>query len=79
MSEWQTIDTAPKGYPALEEPSEWFLAYGKHGPKDFRIAVIRRIFGVGFGPWQCTGDAYYTADFYSHWMPLPEPPSGERR
>lgn len=78
MSEWQTMETAPKGYPALEEPSEWFLAYGAKyaGPKGrgAKIAVIRRVFCHGFGPWECTGDAYYKEDFYSHWMPLPEPP-----
>jgi len=76
LGAWMPIETAPKGYPALEEPSEWFLAYGDKyaGPKGGRIAVIRRVFGHGFGPWECTGDAYYKADFFSHWMPLPEAP-----
>jgi len=71
---WQPIETAPKGYPALGDPSEWFLAYGKRGPKNATIAVIRRCFGHSFGPWECTGDAYYEHDFFSHWMPLPEFP-----
>ena len=49
--EWQSIETAPKGYPSLEEPSEWFLAYGDKyaGPNGGKIAVIRRCFGHGFG------------------------------
>lgn len=75
-ADWQPIETAPKGYPALEEPSEWFLAYGPNrGPRGAKWAVIRRCFGHGFGPWECTGDAYYKADFYTHWKPLPEPPA----
>lgn len=69
---WRPIESAPKGCPALEQPSEWFLARGKPGPKGFSIAVIRRCFGNGFGPWECTGDAYYKADFFTHWMPLPD-------
>lgn len=74
--EWQDISTAPRGYPSLGDPSEWFLAYGDKyvGPNGGRIAVIRRCFGHGFGPWECTGDAYYKEDFFSHWMSLPEPP-----
>lgn len=77
LGAWLPIGTAPKGYPALEEPSEWFLAYGDKylGPKDGKTAVIRRVFGHGFGPWECTGDAYYKADFFTHWMPLPEAPN----
>lgn len=70
--EWQPIETAPKGYPSLGDPSEWFLACGNPGPKDARVAVIRRVFHSGYGPWQCTGDACYRDDFFTHWMPLPE-------
>ena len=79
LGAWLPIETAPKGYPSLEEPSEWFLAYGSKytGPKGGEIAVIRRVFGHGFGPWECTGDAYYRADFFSHWMPLPEAPNAK--
>lgn len=73
---WQPIETAPKGLPANSEPSEWFLAYGTkyRGPVGGKIAVIRRVFNVGFGPWECTGDANYKEDFFSHWMPLPPVP-----
>ena len=74
LLEWRTMDTAPKGYPAIEQPSEWFLVCGRKGPNDFNIAVIRRCFGHGFGPWECSGDAYYKADFFTHWMPIPSWP-----
>lgn len=74
-TKWQPIESAPKGYPSLEQPSEWFLAAGKPGPRGANIAVIRRVFGVGFGPWVCTGDAYYKSDFFTHWQPLPAPPA----
>lgn len=79
-SNWLPIETAPKGYPALEEPSEWFLAYGDKyaGPMGEKFAVVRRCFGHGFGPWECTGNAYYREDFFSHWMPLPEAPSNQQ-
>ena len=80
IANWRPIETAPKGYPALEEPSEWFLAYGDQydGPMGGKIAVIRRCFGHWFGPWECTGNAYYREDFFSHWMPLPEAPSNQQ-
>jgi len=69
---WMPIASAPAGYPALGEPSEWFLARGAQGPKGFNVAVIRRCFDHGFGPWECTGDAYYKDDFFTHWMPIPD-------
>lgn len=72
---WRAMESAPKGYPSLENPSEWFLARPakrSEGPKGKPPAcVIRRCFGHGFGPWECTGDAYYRADFFDAWMPLP--------
>lgn len=73
---WQPIETAPTGLQSLGEPSEWFLAYGDkyRGPTGGKIAVIRRVYGIGFGPWECTGDANYKEDFFSHWMPLPPVP-----
>ena len=68
---WQPIETAPKGYPALGDPSEWFEAYGPStGPTGSRRAIIRRVFGNGFGPWLGTGDEYYRAEFFTHWRPL---------
>jgi hypothetical protein len=75
---WRTIESAPKGYPSLEEPSEWFIATGtQKGPLGAPFAVIRRCFGHGFGPWEGTGDEYYRDDFFTHWMPLPAPPFTE--
>lgn len=71
--EWRPMESAPKGYPVLEKPSEWFLARGGNGPNGFNVAVIRRCFGHGFGPWECTGDAYYKADFFTQWMQIPGP------
>jgi hypothetical protein len=72
---WRDIASAPKGYPSLEEPSEWFIACGNNaGPKGVGFAVIRRVFGHGFGPWEGTGDEYYKAEFFTHWRPLPEMP-----
>lgn len=74
--EWRPIESAPKGYPSLGKPSEWFLARpanGYEGPKGkVPATVIRRVFNRGFGPWECTGDAYYKADFFDAWMPLPD-------
>lgn len=75
------IDTAPDGYAALGEPSEWFLALASQkymGPQGSRWAVIRRIHNVGFGPWEGSGEEYYKADFFSHWMPLPEVSTEEK-
>ena len=72
---WQPMETAPKGYPSLEDPSEWFMAWAKKkGPAGGRWAIVRRTFHNGFGPWQGTGDEQYKKGFFSHWMPLPEPP-----
>lgn len=72
--EWIPIETAPKGYPGMEEPSEWFLGFSPvHGEQ-----VIRRHFNIAFGPWGSRDETYYKADQFTHWMPLPPPPSGEK-
>lgn len=68
MSTWQDIATAPK--------DGWFLALAaedKATPRDCRFAVIHRIEGVGFGPWEGSEEAYYWANYFTHWMPLPSP------
>jgi hypothetical protein len=75
---WQPIESAPKGYPALGDPSEWFIGWSKNnGPVWSHWAIIRRTFYNGFGPWQGTGDEQYKADYFTHWMPLPKRPKAE--
>lgn len=73
---WRPIETAPQGYKSLGEPSEWFLARPAKksiGPKGHPPAyVVQRVYGIGFGPWVCTGDAFYKADFFDAWQPLDE-------
>ena len=67
QEQWQDITTAPK--------HGWFLALRAPkftGPTSCRVAVIHRVEGVGFGPWEGSEEAYYKADFFSHWMPFPE-------
>ncbi len=65
---WHPISTSPKGSPANEVTSEWFLA---RGPKVSGAVVIRRVFGVGFGPWEGKGEEYWRADMFTEWMPIP--------
>ena len=77
MPAWKPIETAPKGYPALEESSEWFIALSAKkydGPTSSNASVIRRVFNIGFGPWEGSGGEYYKKDYFTHWMPLLEPP-----
>lgn len=35
-------------------------------------------YGNSFGPFQGSGDEQYKADFFSHWMSLPDGPGGEK-
>ena len=75
---WLDISTAPKGMPANGYASEWFLAYGNQYKHMNRIAVIKRHNqDYGFGPWEGTGEEFYKADAFTHWMPLPEPPNAK--
>lgn len=67
---WEDISTAPK--------SGWFLALRAPkytGPTSCRVAVIHRKEGIGFGPWEGSEEAYYKADFFSHWLPFPNLPA----
>ena len=82
--QWRPIESAPEGLPGYEcgsrDASEWFLAlksekYG--GPTDSKVYVVRRIYGQSY-PFECSGESNYVADYFTHWMSLPDAPSMER-
>lgn len=66
MSEWQPIETAPKGGPLLlwvdtDDGGEPMVLYRNAD-----------------GDWLYDGEPTYCASFYlnpTHWMPLPPPPA----
>lgn len=73
-SEWQPIETAPKG-PAI-------LLFGRIDPENPHDALIWDKPCVFSGYWSqlddawCTSGSTWTGPFMcaSHWMPLPSPP-----
>jgi hypothetical protein len=71
VSEWQTMETAPKG-----DDAKWVLLYAPLG------GVFKGIWNDGLpedehgpcipGGWEAAGG--WGAVEPTHWMPLPEPP-----
>lgn len=70
MSEWRDISTAPD--------HEDFLAYGSYlypGDKaETKYIMIAEKTGLPDWPYE-TDEGQHPANFFSHWMPLPPPPS----
>jgi len=70
MTDWQTIDTAPK------DGTEVLCHYGQAwGGETVVLAWFKDWNGKGNGAWVREGDNDYADP--SHWMPLPEPPKEE--
>ena len=73
MGEWQPIETAPK----VEEDEVLVCSY-EHGGLNFCEVVSWVTWADdGRGGW-FNGDQSHSADYYSHWMPLPPPPKSEK-
>jgi hypothetical protein len=74
MSEWQPIETAPKGLPSEDvgcrDASEWFLGLRKDG----QVWEIQRRGWPQDDGWRDRDDTTYTPEWFTHWMPLPQPP-----
>ncbi len=72
MSEWQPIETAPKGG-VPGSSSRWLLLFGD-GP-GFASCTYVGYWG-GESDHQCWRSAFYPSQptHPSHWMPLPGPP-----
>jgi hypothetical protein len=68
MTEWQDIETAPKGVRVLLARPE----YANTPDSPIEVLVATKIDG-GHGPGWCTPDGYEIFRA-THWMPLPEPP-----
>jgi hypothetical protein len=72
MSEWQPIETAPR----IEEQELLVCSYDEGS---YYCEVVT------WFPWPNTdggwfnGDVSRPTDHYTHWMPLPAPPSGDRK
>lgn len=67
MSEWQTIESAPRdGTPVL---------VAERGPNGWWIDVGENMYDISDGPdkWRGRESSNVTCE-PTHWMPLPEPP-----
>lgn len=63
-NEWQPIETAPKDGGEV-------LAYGPH----LGMLVVEYGINGGGWPWQTLDGPSYSADAFTHWRPLPPPPT----
>jgi hypothetical protein len=67
--EWQPIETAPK--------RSDFLAYGSYlypgDTEETTYIMIAALTGVRDWPFE-TSEGQHPANFFTHWMPLPDPP-----
>ena len=68
MTEWQPIETAPRdgtcillGCFTVENPNYQVTAFWN---PDFFLG----------SPWDSPDGTAWAADYFTHWMPLPEPP-----
>jgi hypothetical protein len=80
MSQWQTIDTAPKGSCVGEDAgsrghSEWFLGLSRLNK---RIIQIRRLPDMNSYTFGDKEETHYDDNFFTHWMPLPANPTNEQ-
>lgn len=68
MSEWQPIETAPK-----EEYRSILVCTHSRTRNGYQCDVVYWVdWDERSGWWN--GEYRYDPDFFTHWMPLPEPP-----
>ena len=72
MAEWQPIETAPMG----EYAPSILLAHV--GYKTITLAGWNPFYEKWQVPSDCEAGDMYDRDFFTHWMPLPEPPLTHR-
>lgn len=75
MSDWLPIESAPRGMPSdnvgCRDASEWFLA---SRPQRKTWLVRRRAWPQDDG-WEDQLRSHYAPGAFTHWMPLPAPPT----
>lgn len=71
MTEWQTIDTAPKDGRQILLYGQW---YGEINKLDENMSIY--LAEYIYDEWSVVGGDYYASNVVNptHWMPSPEPP-----